>query len=78
MSNVMKQITIDQFLTTTEIKRAIALYKTLGGTGKFAATVDTEIITPNMQRINTALGQENDSRYLAYAVEFAMMKAGCK
>jgi hypothetical protein len=68
----MKNITIDQFLTPAEIERAITLYKTLAGSGKFAATIDEEIITPNMPRINKALGQENNSRYLAYAVEFVI------
>lgn len=68
-------ITIDQFLTDAEIMRAIVLYKSLAGTGKFADAVDAEIITPNMARINAALGQENNSRYLAYAVEFVLMSA---
>ena len=66
----MKQVAITQFLTEAEIERAAALYSTLAGSGKFAAAVDAEIITPNMERINKALGQENDSRYLAYAVEY--------
>jgi hypothetical protein len=70
----VKQITIDQFLLPSEIERAVTLYKTLGETGKFASTLDTEIITPNLERINKALGQENDSRYLAYAVEFVLME----
>jgi hypothetical protein len=68
-----RHIAITDFLTEAEIKRATELYKKLNGTGKYAATVDAEIITPNMERINKALGQENDSRYLAYAVEFVMM-----
>jgi heme oxygenase len=66
----MKTMTIDQFLTSEEIDRAAALYQKLAGTGTFAATVDAEIIAPNMERINKALGQDNDSRYLAYAVEY--------
>jgi hypothetical protein len=70
----MKQFTIDQFLTTAEIERAATLYKTLAGTGRFASTVDVEIITPNIDRINTALGQENDPRYLAYAVEYVFIQ----
>lgn len=70
----MKFITIDQFLTRDEIERAFRLYRSLKGTGKFASTVDEEIIAPNMERINKALGQKNDSRYLAYVVEFAMDK----
>jgi hypothetical protein len=74
----MKYMTIDQFLLPAEIQRAAALYKTLQGTGKFAATLDAEIITPNLERINTALGQENSSRYLAYAVEFVLSKGAGK
>ena len=73
-----KQITINQFLTPAEIERAAKLYETLADTGKFAATIDAEIIAPNMARINAALGQENNSRFLAYAVEyvFGQMKGG--
>lgn len=71
----MKQITITQFLTDAEIEQAIALYNKLAGTGTFAAAVDAEIIAPNMARINQALGQENDSRYLAYAVEYVFMQS---
>ena len=32
-----------------------------------------EIIKPNIDRINKALGQENDPDYLAYAVEYSMV-----
>jgi hypothetical protein len=73
-----KHITIDRFLLPAEITRALALYKRLAGTGKFASTLDAEIISPNMERINKALGQDNDSRFLAYAVEFAFMSATTK
>lgn len=72
----MKQISIDQFLTPAEIRKAAALYKKLKGGGKFAETLDAEIITPNIERINKALGQENDSRFLAYAVEYVFMQSG--
>lgn len=71
---MIKQITIDQFLTAREIDRAAELYTQLSATGRFAKTLEDEIITPNMERINQALGQENDPRYLAYAVEFIMMR----
>lgn len=71
----MKTITINQFLTDAEIAQAAKLYEELKDTGRFAATVDEKIITPNIARINTALGQENDPRYLAYCVEYVMMQA---
>jgi hypothetical protein len=67
----MKQITITDFLTEAEIKKAVELYLT-AAPGTFARLVDEQIITPNIERINTALGQENDSRYLAYAVEYVI------
>jgi hypothetical protein len=66
----MKQITLDDFLTPEEIRKAWELFRRLKGTGRFAAAVDTAIVTPNLARINAALGQENDARYLAYAVEY--------
>lgn len=67
------QMTIDQFLTPAEINRALRLYRT-ARPGTFAATLDAEIITPNLARINAALGQENDARYLAYAVEYVFLQ----
>jgi hypothetical protein len=72
----MKTITINQFLTPAEITRAQALYQKLVNTGNFAVTLDAEIITPNIERINKALGQQNDPRYLAYAVEFVLSQGG--
>jgi hypothetical protein len=70
----MKNITIGEFLTDHEIEQASHLYLT-AQPGTFARLVDEQIITPNIERINQALGQENDARYLAYAVEFAFTKA---
>lgn len=60
----MREITVNQFLTDAEIAQAIALGN--------AADIDAQIITPNLARINAALGQENDARYLAYLVEFVI------
>jgi hypothetical protein len=70
-----KTITIDQFLTEAEIAEAINLFTT-ASPGTFAATVDERIIAPNLDRINASLGQKNDSRYLAYAVEWTLMQSG--
>ena len=66
-------ITVDQILTREELLRAMSLYETcLEGT--FAKRCDEEIITPVLARINATLGHENDSRFLAYAVEYVMRK----
>lgn len=67
-------ITIDQFLTPAEIEKACRLYSELKDTGTYAKTIETEIIEPNIERINQALGQENHAGYLAYAVEYVMMR----
>jgi hypothetical protein len=69
-----KHISIADFLTEAEIEQAITIYKT-AAPGTFARLVAEQIITPNMARINKALGQENDSRYLAYAVEHVLNQA---
>ena len=69
----MKGVALRDFLTEAEILQAITLYRTCSE-GTFARTVDAEIITPNMARINRALGQENDSRFLAYVVERVLME----
>lgn len=71
----MKSTTIQQILTPTELRRAATLYSELRDTGTFAHTLDREIITPNIERINKALGQENDPRYLAYMIEAVLMSA---
>ena len=60
----MKSITLADFLTDAELALA-------AGLGDRKAVRD-QIIIPNMSRINTALGQENDPNYLSYAVEYIM------
>lgn len=70
----MKQTTIQDFLTDEQIKQAISLYKT-APEGSFATRCAEEIIAPNLAEINAKLGQENDAKFLAYAVEYAFMLA---
>jgi hypothetical protein len=60
----MKQVALSDFLTDKEIQQAIRL--------KTAKEIESKIISPNIDRINKALKQENDPRYLAYAVSFAI------
>jgi hypothetical protein len=60
----MRTITLGDFLTDDEIAKAVRL-------GDHAKILD-QIVAPNMERINAALGQENDARYLAYAIEYAV------
>jgi hypothetical protein len=64
----MKQMTLHDFLTEAEITKAAKL-------GDRKAVRD-QLITPNMERINAALGQENDPDYLSFCVEYVMRAAG--
>lgn len=64
----MTTITIDQFLNEEQIKKAIQLKK--------AKEICEEIIKPNIETINTMLGQENDPMYLAYATEYVLSQIG--
>lgn len=75
-----KHVALGDFLTEEEIQRAINIWKQRLGsrvpsTVSYAQTICDEITAPNIERINRALGQENDPKYLAYMIEFAMMQA---
>jgi hypothetical protein len=59
-------MTLPQFLTDAQIAQAVKLYEAHGMDA--VAKIQTQVIEPNMAAINTKLGQENDARYLAYAV----------
>jgi hypothetical protein len=70
-----KIIKIEDFLSPAQVMDCILLYKKLGQSGELHSAILDHIITPNIANINKKLGQENDPRYLAYAIEFALMKA---
>ena len=70
----MNFVTLGQFLTDAEIERCWALW-THRTDERFSVVVAREIITPNLARINAALGQENDARYLAYAIEHVLRQS---
>jgi len=62
----MKTMTLPQFLTDAQIAKAAKLYKSHGMDA--VAKIQAQVIEPSMAAINEKLGQENDARYLAYAV----------
>lgn len=68
----MLNVSLDQFLTASEIHSAVNLYNQLHHTGRFASVVSAQVIKPNIDRINEALGQENSPLYLAYMVEHVL------
>tara|TARA_R110000868_G_scaffold198338_1_gene444667 strand:+ start:270 stop:497 length:228 start_codon:yes stop_codon:yes gene_type:complete len=67
-----RSITIGDFLTDKEIKRALSLYRKTPE--KFHKLCKEKIIAPNIERINAKLGQENDQDFLAFAVEYSIMR----
>lgn len=69
-----KSVTLDQFLTPEEIMLAAQMWRGpfTNDSRSFAQKVCDEIIKPNMERIDKALGQENDPMYLAYCVEYVL------
>ena len=69
--------TIAEFLTIEEITRAVALYET-APIGEFAKMCDKQIITPVLPRIEAKLKQRMHPRYVAYMVEYALMRSGGK
>ena len=70
-----KTVKLDAIMTKTEMRAAIKLYE-IAEDGTFAERCAAEIIRPVLERINKATGQKNDAKYLAYCVEYAVMKTG--
>lgn len=62
-----RRVSIYEFLTEAEIEQAVNIYR--NDRDNFHRRVLMEIINPNMERIDKALGQENDADYLAYCIE---------
>ena len=70
----MKTLKIGQILDGQEMNEALKLYKSCEN-HQFAERCAAEIIRPVLERINKVSGQENDPKYLAYCVEYAIMKS---
>lgn len=65
MTNTM---TLTDIFTEEEIGKLEELYDSVPD-HEFSKRAADEIVTPALPRINAALGQENDARYLAYATQ---------
>lgn len=68
----MKTVTIREFLTSDEVDKAVKLYTY--HRPAFHKRCRDEVIKPVIDRINTALGQENDPDYLVYAIEAVLSR----
>lgn len=70
----MKKFKLELVLTNSEIEHAKKLVTQYGDAA--VGPVDSVLIRPNLERINRDLRQENDARYLAYAVVYALTPKG--
>lgn len=73
MTSMTKSVTLPDILTPPQIVQAARLYKAHGMDA--VAKIQSQLIEPNMAAINAKLGQENDPRYLAYAVVYVFSQA---
>lgn len=64
-----KTVTLKDFLTETETQKCVELYPDIDA-------IENQIIKPNIDRINRKLNQENNTRYLAYMVMYAIQESG--
>lgn len=68
-----KQFKIGQLFTKDAMKLAAAIF--LDDKANFASRCVKEIIEPELARIDALTGQENDPRYLAYALAYVLEEA---
>ena len=66
-------ITLRDFLTPAEIKRAIKIWNT--DRSNFHRRVLAEIVTRAMPEINRKLKQENVPGYIAYLIEYVFTES---
>ena len=69
----VKTVGLADFLTEAQIVEAVRLFQIHGD--RAADQIRARVIEPNMKTINEKLGQENDPRYLAYAVVHVLTQA---
>ncbi len=67
---IPRAVTLPDILTASQIALAASLYKAHGMDA--VAKIQSQVVGPNMPAINEKLGQENDARYLAYAVVYLL------
>jgi hypothetical protein len=72
-----KTVAISDFFTAAELSKALDLYEECKREGmRFNQRCADQIVKPVLDRINDTTGQQNDPSYLAYALEYAIMKSG--
>jgi hypothetical protein len=67
-----RTFTLNDILTEQEVILVTKIYR--NDNSHFRKRVHDEIVLPNMDRINKALGQENDPGFITHAIEYVMMQ----
>lgn len=72
-----KLIAVGELFTVNELMDALRLYKECYSKGEcFASKAAEQIITDSvLARINDKTGQQNDRKYIAYLLEYAVQQA---
>lgn len=68
------KVSLTDFLTEEEMSRIRLMWINKASQRDFHVQVLGTIIKPNMERINKAIGQENDPGYLTYMIEYIFME----
>lgn len=68
----MKTAIIAEILTPAQIEEVTRLWGLHGPGITFVNTVTAQVIEPALPEINRKLGQENNARFIAYAIHHAL------
>jgi hypothetical protein len=67
-------VAIGDIFTDMQIRAARAIYKKHKGEIGAVSELRARVVEPAMAQINEFTGQENDARYFAYALYYALLK----
>jgi hypothetical protein len=74
MTGPYPQFALGQLFSDDALNQAIRIWR--DDRDNFHNRVLKEVVEPAMANINKVTGQENDPRFIAYALEYAFMKGG--
>jgi hypothetical protein len=68
----MKKIELGKLYTSEELAKAAQHVMNPPEDGSVADAIMRDVTLPSLHRINETTGQENNAKYLAYALEYAV------
>lgn len=72
-TNEPRRFRLDELFTEEELRKAAAIFAAprIAGGPSTVSRIEDEVVRPIIDRINRVTGQENNARYMAYALEYA-------